>query len=65
MQDKSGEETDKVKKNILETLASNKTAVVIKARIETIKWRGEAKDKGQRIQKWGKGTFKRKMSQKE
>ena len=63
-QDKGGEESDKVRKNILETLAANRTAVVIRARIETIKGKGEAKGKGSKKGR-GKGTFRRKISQRE
>ena len=47
-QDKGGEETDKVKENIPETLAGNKTIVVIKARTEGVKGEREAKGKGSR-----------------
>ena len=61
-QDKGGEETDKVKENVLETLAGNKIAVVIRVRIETIKGKGEAKGKGSK-KGGGKGTFRRKISQ--
>ena len=45
-QDKGGKKTDKVKENILETLAGNMTAVVIRVGIEVIKGEGEAKGKG-------------------
>ena len=63
-QDKGGEESDEVRKNISETLAANRTAVVIRARIETIKGRGEAKGKGSEKGK-GKGMFRRKISLRE
>ena len=63
-QDKGEEESDKVRKNIPETLAANRTAVVIRARIETIKGKGEAKGKGSKKGR-GKGTFRRKISQRE
>jgi len=36
-QDKGGEETDKIKENIPETLAGNRTVVVIRVGIEAIK----------------------------
>ena len=39
-QDKGGEESDKVKENIPEALSSNRTAVVIRVRIEAIKGEG-------------------------
>ena len=52
-QDKGGEESYKVEKNIPEALAGNKIAVVIKARIETIKGGGEVKE-------WGFGKKKEK-----
>ena len=45
-QDKGGEETDKIKENIPETLAGNKTAVMIRVRIKAIKGREEAKERG-------------------
>ena len=45
-QDKGGEETEKVKKNISEILAGNRTAVVIKVRNEAIKGGGEVKERG-------------------
>ena len=38
-----GEETDKVKENIPETLVGNRIVVVIRVRIKAIKGRGEAK----------------------
>ena len=60
-QDKGGEKIDKVKENILETLVGNMTIVVIRARIKAIKEGGEAKDKGSK--RGGKGTFRRKNSQ--
>ena len=41
-----GEETDKVKENILESLVGNKTVVVIRERIEAIKEERKAKGKG-------------------
>ena len=44
-QDKGGEETDKVKENIPETLADNRTVVVIKARTKAIKGRERQKAK--------------------
>ena len=47
-QDKGREETDKVKENIPETLADNRTVVVIKARTKAIKGEREAKGKGSR-----------------
>ena len=62
-QDKGGEETDKIKENIPETLAGNRTVVVIRARIEAIKGWGEAKGKGSK--RGGKGTFRRKNRQRE
>ena len=55
-QDKGGGETDKVKENILETLAGIKTVVVIRARIETIKGGGGG-GKGQGMEKMGKGNI--------
>ena len=61
MQDKSGEETDKVKKNIPKTLAGNKTAVVIRVRIEVIKGWKEAKEGGSEKEE-EKGTERRKIS---
>ena len=45
-QDKGEEEFDKVKENIPETLVGNRTAVMIRVRIEVIKGRGEAKGGG-------------------
>ena len=56
-QDKGGGETDKVKENILETLAGIKTVVVIRARIETIKGGVGGGGKGQGIEKKGKGNI--------
>ena len=63
-EDKGGEESNKVKKNISKILAGNRTAVVIRARIETIKGRGQAKGKGSKKGK-GKGMFRRKISLRE
>ena len=45
-QDKGGEESDKIEKNILEALAGNRTVVVIKVRNEAIKGGGEVKERG-------------------
>ena len=45
-QDKGGPESDKIKKNILEALAGNKTIVVIRTGIEAIKGGGEVKERG-------------------
>ena len=45
-QDKGGEESDKIEKNIPEALAGNRTAVVIKVRNEAIKGGGEVKERG-------------------
>ena len=42
-QDKGEEESDKVEKNIPEALVGNRIAVVIRAMIEAIEGRGEAK----------------------
>ena len=42
-QDKGEKESDKVEKNIPEILVSNRTAILIRARIEAIKGKGEAK----------------------
>ena len=42
-QGKGEEESDKVEKNIPEILVSNRTAIMIRARIEAIKGEGEAK----------------------
>ena len=50
-QDKGGEETDKIKENIPETLAGNRTVVVIRARIEAIKRGGEIKEGGSKKRK--------------
>ena len=52
-QDKGREESDKVKENIPEALSSNRTAVVIRVRIEAKKGRGEAK--GGDLEKKGGG----------
>ena len=45
-QDKGGEKSDKVEKNIPDALAGNRTTVMIRAKIKAIKWRGKVKEGG-------------------
>ena len=42
-QDKGGEESDKVEENFHEALAGNRTAIVIRTKIDAIKGGGEVK----------------------
>ena len=57
-QDKGGEEINKVKENIFENLAGNKTAVKIRVRNGTIKEGRETKERGILDKRWKGNNLK-------
>ena len=64
-QDKGGEETKKVKENISENLAGNKTAVEIRAKNVIIKWGVGGREENEREIWVKKKNKKQKQKQKE
>ena len=64
-QDKGGEETKKVKENISENLAGNKTAVEIRAKNVIIKWGVGGGERERERKMKGRSGWKKKQKQKE